>query len=148
MLEKDHWRSKESSKDWEVLGQVPSESWVLSAHTVPLLPLPLVPPHGCSPAFIRGGLYGLSKSSFRPRQTWTSSASEYFKTWMVRGVLLQHCSKIYINQNQSVCVEKWIHCNFIRERNNAPKIALSSHALMSKLSAILGLSFFELPNFE
>ena len=65
------------------------------------------------------------------------------------GFCYNIAGKICINQNQSVCVEKkWIHCNFIRERSNAPKIALSSHALTSELSAILGLSFFELPNFE
>lgn len=76
--------------------------------------------------------------------------SEYFKTQPIReGFLMQNCCKIFINPNNFVCVEKnWFHCNFIREKNNAPKIALSSHDLMSKLSAILGLSFFELPNFE
>lgn len=48
MLEKDRWRSKESTKDREVLGQFPSESWVLSVHAVSLFPLPLVPPHRSS----------------------------------------------------------------------------------------------------
>lgn len=71
------------------------------------------------------------------------SAPESFKAWMVGGFYNTVAARYVLTK-----ISLWIHCDFIRDRKSAPKVALSARALTSRVSAILGLPFLALPNFE